>query len=447
MLCLSGVFFCPPPVMSGDFSTTIDIMARQIYNDNIHLTDENPGIRMKRTATGTVPPQTRTKQSGFIATVSPRITIGYDAPRTSAKVSARLLFSDLDESDDVDQFYDGSFGYQLTPYTRLTMDGGYSRDSDPGSEIDTTGRSYSVTTVRDRHNYGAGLESNLSEISLVRLNYGYRQSDYSTPRLRANNFKSHSLSVSYTRDTGEILERSYVYTNTRFMNYKTINTEQNNVSLVLGAGYQLSEAFSLRAGAGISYSHETFNDTRVRLLSPPPFPYPHELVRFEQSQQEWSPAGNIQLDYQGEWTKTSLKYSYDVQPASGRGTMARLTEVRLDVSRRLGEFLTIRGFSSYFLYKRDGILDPPPLADAAALAWHNNWSSPLLRRDKRHGLDEKTLNLGLEASYTFNRHFSLTGNYTHTRKKQEIDRGNHWQLSDAKQNRFFIRLNYRYSFE
>ncbi len=362
VFCLICLFSSPYNAVGGDFSTTTSIEIRQTYNDNIFLVDENPEIRMKDSATGTREENTRTKSSDSITTISPGIGIDYESPRSSAEISARLNFlrySDLNDLNDVNHFYRGLFKYQLTPYTRFTLDGSYVRDSDPGSETDITGLSYG-TSVRHRQSYGAGLEFDLCELSLIQLNYSYGRDDFGDSSLasdntyaqrlnrEANNSKTHTLSLFYTRDISDILDRTFVYSNTRYLNYKTMRAEQDNVSTVMGAGYQLSETISLRAGAGVRYSHENFNSHQLRLIADPPF---YELIEVERRQEQWAPVGHAQLEYNGEWTTARLQYSHDVQPASGEGTMTQLTEVRLDISRRFGEFFNIRGFSSYFFMK------------------------------------------------------------------------------------------------
>lgn len=426
VFCLLCLFSFSNPAVGGDLSTTTSITIKQAYNDNIFLVDEDPEIRLRPAATGPGQPQTNTKSSDFITTISPGIAVKHEGPRTTISISGRLDFlryADLSDLNDVSHFYNGLFRYQLNPYTRLTLDGSYIRDSDPGSETDITGLNYG-TDVRHRQNYGAGLEFDLSELSLIRLNYRYSQDDFSKSSLgtddtdarrrqrEANDSKTHHASIFYTRDISDLIERTFIYSNMRYLNYNTTNTEQNNISMVMGGGYQLSETISLKADAGMRYSHEKSNRIQRRQLTLPPF---YEYTIVEQRRGEWGPAGHAQIEYQGLWTWVRLKYSHDVQAASGMETMTRLTEVRLDASRRFGEFFTITGFNSYFLHAG-------------------------------HEVDEKTLNLGMTINYELSQYFSLTGKYTHTRKREELGQREQWVLPDAGRNMFFVSLTYKYSF-
>ncbi len=383
-----------PPAVAGDFSYTVLTDVLQVYDSNIFLASDKAADE--------------TKLSDFITTISPAMELAYQTERSRTAVTIRQdisRYAEYDELDNVGQSYKGRFGYAINELSSIDLSAGYRLDHSADSELETSGLLLD-TTERKRRNLGGEIQYALSEKSGASLSYGFARDDYSNddPDSEFN-----TVSLTLTREV-DWLPEAYVYGSGGVMFYQTDYSRQNSTSAVLGGGFRLSEEISLNIDAGVRKSQEKYDEWGVQWLRVPPY---YRLVTIERSEEEWGQIAHFQIAYQGEATTVNLDFSYDMQPASGRGTLTERTQIGLDVVRRLNEECRVRGFSSYFLNYREGL-------------------------DQRYNVDETTVNLGIDLTYDFNRYVSLSGQYLHTLSQDDEDG------TEADRNRFWVRLALKY---
>lgn len=479
----------PSIAVGYTFNVTLSVM--QAYNDNLFFVDEDrlleedgeqvAGENGETAETETPFDPREPELADYITTTSPGFQFGYATSRIESMLTVRydfLQYTEYSDLDDIDQDYAGSIDYELTEYTRLDLDASYKRDSSPDRDFESTGLVLG-TAIRGRQDYGVAVEHDLSEKSMLLMGYNYAQDDFSTSSLdnklveldeaitaededieltagdngelepsyaeqlrasrKAVDSKIHSASLSYSRDIGDWFDNSFVFSTARYLHYETSQSIQNNLTMVLGGGAELTETISFRVDGGLQYTHEDYDYQQLKLLVERPF---YDQVEVMRTQEEWGPVVHAQLDYQGEWTAASFKFGYDVQPASGKGTLTERTEFRLDLARRMGEHFKARGYATYFMNNRDGVEQLLPLVDEGALAVHNDLPPLKDRLEEEgkplYGVDEKSLTLGVELNYEVNEYFNLVGQYSYTMLEKELTN------SDARRNRVFLRLDFKY---
>lgn len=477
-------------IASGySFDVTLSVM--QVYSDNLFLVDANRLLEEDETQVEEERSETAETEAtfdprepeleDFITTISPGFQLGHASSRIESMLTVRydfLHYSEYSQLNDIDQDYAGSIDYELTEYTRLDLDAAYKSDSSPDRDFDTTGLVLG-TAIRGRQDYGLALEHDLSELSKFLLGYNYSQDNFSTssldnrlielegalaaeednPELTANELselepsyaeklrasreaidsKIHSLSLTYNREVGDWFDNSYVFSTAQYLHFETSESIQNNLTMVLGGGSELTDTIAFRIDGGLQYTHEDYDYQQLKLLSERPF---YDMVEDMGTQEEWGPVVHAQLDYRGEWTTASFRFGFDVQPASGRGTLTERTELRMDLAHRMGEHFNARGYATYFMNNRDGVEQLPPMADEEALAVHNAFPSLKDRLEEENeplfGVDEKSITLGVELNYELNRYVNLVGQYSYTMLEKELIN------SDARRNRVFLRLDLKH---
>lgn len=421
------------------------IQLSEEYNDNIFLIDEDRSVAEEL--------------DDFITTVSPRLQLGYVLDRLRTDLHARvdfLQYAEYTELNDEDQFYDMNVDYDFDEYTRLNFSAGYKRDSSRDQDLEESGLLLG-NTVREKQTYRFSAAHAATVFSSLNFTYAFVKDDFFESEIddqrdlldeeelrkqrQLSDSRLHSASMTYSYDTGRWWTDSSMYITTNYLNYHTERSVQNNVTMVLGLAYTYDDTFSIRLDGGIRYSHEDYDDQRLKLLAAPPF---FETLDTERSQEEWGPVGNLTLGYKGESTSIGLSCSFDVQPSSGQGTLTEKTEFRLDVKKRLAEDLRMNFYSSYIINARDGLLEEEPIADAAALAVHNAipaLQALLAEEPEEFGeVDEETFNTGVKMIWEINRSFTLTGSYSYTVFRKNLSE------SEARRNLVSLRLSYNYSF-
>ncbi len=503
----------------------------QVYNDNIFFIDQDKPTAeeieaweeaAEQGAEAEEPPEPevlgeageeeeetpREKElSDWVTVLSPGIELGYENDKCTALLKAKYDFYQYEkyrELNDIDYQYSGEAAYDATPYTRVTVDASYKRDSSPDRDLEGAGLILG-TYIRDKQEYSVSVDHELTEYSTFNIIYSYRQDDFLTSDLdeqiaalqqaeldelaaeaeealqeaeaeaeaeeanqgeeseggsdaeeeeeeltpaeellmerEARDFKMHSVAFTLNRDTGALLTDSYIFSTANYVQYATHTSVQDTFTLVAGIGYSYDEAFSLRVDGGARFSHEDYDDVQLKLLADYPF---YDQVDVERQQDEWGPVAHASISYSSEWTTTSLDFSYDMQPASGKGTLTERTALRFGHIRRIGELFKIHCFASYLFNNRDGVYQLEPLADEEAFEVHNE-IEPLRERleeeiEPLYGVNEKSWIAGLEANWKLNRYCTLTGQYTYSTLEKKLI------YSDASRNFFSLRLDIRYPF-
>lgn len=479
---MAGIFFLAPAAIGAEYAVTPTLGIEERYNDNIFLIDEDRArdvtdeIRDETEDAGETLPF-EPQLDDYITTLSPGLKLMYDTEKLTSLITLRLDFlwyADLTDLNDTNEYYKGDFGYALTDYTRISVEAGYIKDSNPDRDLESTGLLLG-STIRKRQRYAFQAEHDLTPASGVSFLYRYDKDDFSNSSVddlltelaraeaeriareaaergeeppqtgdisrnihRRIDSRANTFILGYIHDVSRWMPNTTGFSNLEILNYETDETTQNNVMFSIGAEYELSELFKLRGDIGVRYSHEKFDDIQLKLLPEEPF---FEEMFVERTQDDWGPVGHLALDYQGEATNASLKFGYDVRPASGRGTLVKRTEFRFDVGRWFAEHFRANAFATYFMNKIDPVSPLPDIADEESLSVHNDipaLQARLEREIEPIGVDEKVLIAGAGLTYDFNRYITLSGSYSYTVYKREFND------SDARRNLVFLRLDFNY---
>ncbi len=466
---------------AGQTSCNVSLHTLHVYNDNIFFVDQDKPTAQEIEAgeDGAIAesedrenPREK-ERSDWTTTLSPGIELGYEDDEFKALLKAEynvVQYQKYTQLNDIDYTYSGELQYDATPYTSIAVGASFKRDSRPDRELETSGLIFG-TFIRDKQDYSLTISHELTEYSMLNFTYNYRQDDFSSSDLddqiaairqaeldelaveaeeekerllqnrKAQDSRMHAASVTLSRDTGALITDSYMFTTTSYLHHASKQSIQDTLMMVAGIGFSYDEVFSIRIDGGARYSHEKYDDVQLKLLAA--YPY-YEQIDIERQQDVWGPIAHASVQYNSEWTTSSLDFSYDVQPASGKGTLTERSQLRLGHTRQLSEFITIHGFASYIFNSRDSVYQLDPIADEAALAVHNAIAPLRERLEKKveplYGLSEKSWNFGIEATWDFNRYCTLTGQYSYvTLKKENI-------YSEASRNRFLARLDIKYPF-
>lgn len=394
-LCCLGPLLQDAPVLAGDFNCNLLMGALQVYNSNIFLASDQD--------------TDDAKISDFVTTVTPAVEMVYETGKSKTALTVRqdiARYAEYDDLNRVDQSYDGKVDYALSELSSVSLNAAYKVDHSADSDLETSGLMLD-TTKRERTNFGGEMQHAFSEKILGSLSYGYSREDYASGDYTDS--EANNVSFTLSREVGWLPD-AYVYGSGGALFYQTDYSRQNNISAVLGGGFRLTEGISLNFDAGVRKSRETYDEWTLEWLRSPPY---IQLVAVERTEEQWGKVAHFRIAYEGESTNANLKFSYDVQPASGRGALTERTQVAFDIGRRLSEACRVRGFSSYFLNYRDS-------------------------SSNRYNVDESTVDLGIDLTYDLDRYFSLGGQYRYT-LNQDDEEGD-----EADRNQFLLRLSYKY---
>jgi hypothetical protein len=384
MVVLISIF--PNYGKADEFKLTPVIGAGEEYNDNLFFDTGN-------------------EIDDTITTVFGGLELLNRTERLDLNLSARLngvMYADNDDLDDVEQFYKGSAGYKITELVKLAANGGYSEDSRPDRDIETTGI---VFTGVERKRWNGGLSGDviLSEKSIASMSYAYQQDKFDKPAFV--DYEFHTANLGFTHDFSEILPRVIGRINAGYSYYDTDDTDVEILYATLGFSRALTEIFDLLVDAGVRYSTSEFQVAGF-------VPFPPFLVTTTETEHDWGPHGRIVLSYKGEKTRSDISAAKEIQPASGRNGTADRTSFLFSIRHRFAEKFSARMSAEYFLNK----------ADAGELA--------------RNAIDEQTVSIRPGLSYEIIDHLVLTASYTFTRVKYKVSD------TDAERNRVFVRVSY-----
>lgn len=292
--------------------------------------------------------------------------------RLDVSLSGRAInqdYADNDDLDGLDQDYKGRIGYRLAPHLRATLDGSFSRDTQPDRDIEVTGMVLGTAT-RDTQQYGLGFQYDLTDITSAVLSYQYQDRDYEGSRYSDYNY--HQAGLGFTHRLDKHINNTTGRLNFNYAHYDYTATQLDYYGATIGFLHRLTELWHLQIDAGARYVESEFRFSGGKLTN-----------------EGWGGVGKLEFGYQGQYGATRLTVSHDVGASSGLdGTVERSSGV-LDLSYRFAE--KVRAGISSGYYRN--------IADSGELALNDTDEDTVnLRPYLRAGLTDT---LFLEASYTY----------------------------------------------
>jgi hypothetical protein len=376
----------PFGAMADDFKLIPTVGVRGDYDDNLFFNTTN-------------------EVDDYITRIFGGLELLNRTERSSLNLSAKLnglIYADNDDLNDVEQFYKAGIGYRITEQMGIKAGGGYSEDSRPGRDIETSGIVL-TGVIRKRWQGHLSSDVTLTEKSAVDVSYAYRQDKFD--KAEFVDYKFHTANLGFTHDFSKILPRVMGRINAGYNYYNSDDTDIENVYATVGFSRDITEIFYLLIDAGYRYSASEF---KVPVF----VPYPPFLATSTETQYDSGFNGEIVLRYTGETTRADISASQRLEPASGRNGAADRTSFLFNVRKRFAEKFSANLYATYYLNK----------ADAGKLAVN--------------AIDEETVSIRPGLSYEIIDHLVLTASYTYTQVKYKISD------TEAKRNRFYVQLSY-----
>lgn len=234
---LAGVL--PASAQQWEFQPRANVQAS--YEDNITLQPDDP-------------------ESGLGSSLSVTALALRSRERSRLALSAGLRFNEFAENSDLNNataLFAADWSYQM-PRSQFQLNQSFSTQSTLTSELATTGAT-DINRQQYRFRIQPGWTYRLDEVSTLSLSVSYDDVFYEdvadTP---LSNYRNGSVSLSASRSLSERLSLNLATSYGLFESQDDEN-ETENLSVQLGADYQLSETFSLSALAGL-------RRTRVKLI-------------------------------------------------------------------------------------------------------------------------------------------------------------------------------------
>ena len=187
LVTLLAVLLFGKVARTDDFKIIPLLSARQEYNDNIFLSEED-----------TI--------SDFITTLAVGLEVFERTERLDSSLSARvapLFYADNTELNEVDQFYRGQFNYRMTPNLDFGGNAAYIIDHRPDRDLAVTGLILGPERRR-RLDVGGNLGYRISEITAASMFYEFHHEEFNDETL--TDFETHSAAMGLTQDLSTWLE-------------------------------------------------------------------------------------------------------------------------------------------------------------------------------------------------------------------------------------------------
>ena len=378
----------PFAAMADDFKLTPSIGVKGEYDDNLFFNTTN-------------------EDDDFITTIFGGLDLLNRTERLDLNLSARvdgLMYADNDDLNDVEQFHKAGIGYRITERMGIKAGGGYSEDSRPDRDIETSGIVLTGVIRKRWQGYLSG-DVTLSEKSATDVSYAYQQDKFDKPEFV--DYKFHTANLGFTHDFSEVLPRLIGRINAGYNYYDTDNTDIENLYATIGFSRAITEIFNILIDAGYRYSASEF---KVPTIIPTP---PFLITTTTDTEYDSGFNGEIVLGYAGETTRADISASQRLEPASGLNGTSDRTSFVLNVRKRFAEKFSASLYATYYLNK----------ADAGKLALND--------------IDEETVSIRPGLSYEIIDKLMLTASYTYTQVKYKISD------TEAKRNRVYLPLSYR----
>jgi hypothetical protein len=312
-----------PAVGWGDeIKLTPMVAVKEEYNDNLFFSSTN-------------------KASDYITTLSPGLMMQSNTERLKTAFSARIdqrLYLDYTNLDATDQFYTGNVSYAFTPKLSLVANAGYSQDSSPDRDIETTGLVLSAVR-RIRQNYGLSGDYAFSEKTQATLSGQYSQDRYAEFANKSiNDLDSGTGNLMVTHDISTLLPSTKARFGLGYANYQYVNANStiDNYTGTVGLSRPFNEVWTASVDVGCRYTTSQNEITSLQFV--PPFSF--EPVTRTENTTGWGAVGNAVVSYKGEKTTVDFSLSHDIMPAYGFSGATERTALGLNMSRKFTQELS-----------------------------------------------------------------------------------------------------------
>ena len=293
------------PVRADELVLAPSVSLREEYNDNVSAS-------------------TSGRQSDYITTLSPMLTVSEGTERLNASLTGGVNsthYLNRTKSSALGYALKGAGTYMGTPRLSLSTEFGYTRDSSASSIDPAT--SLVVSSRTERQSYRLGGRYRVTERLSTSLGLGYARDDYDSRDYLGTRHYVGNAGFDYnlsSRFTGVTLSQLVT-----FRRDATDISEVNNLSMTLGLSKELNQLWQLSLNAGGRFTMSEFQ------VSGDPNWETHE---------EGGALGGLSLAYKGERLGGTLALSHDLTGASGRSGATRRTGGSLTLSERFTRRLT-----------------------------------------------------------------------------------------------------------
>ena len=170
LFIIVSVSFRINTALGDEFRLTPAIGFQQEYNDNVFFSEVD-------------------KTNDYISTVSPGLRIVNRTEKVDFDISGRsdiLHYDKNNDLDDTEYFSSGKLGYRFSPNIEAHLKSGYSMDSRPDRDIETSG---TILSNIDRKKVTGDFNVNyiITEKTSCAFSYAYDQEDYKDEDVLQNN--------------------------------------------------------------------------------------------------------------------------------------------------------------------------------------------------------------------------------------------------------------------
>jgi hypothetical protein len=232
--------------IAAEFNVIPSLSLSEEYNDNIFLDSSNSK-----------------KEEAFITKVIPGIETFYKTERTDLRLSGRLQqswYSRLSYLDELDQYYNGSINYILTPSLSVSGRAGYTVDSQPDRDILETGLQL-TDDKRQRVNYGVSGAYAINEKMNASLSYDYSKDTFLGSDPLTSDTESNNANLGFTRDLGTYGPGPLTgRMNFGYSRYLYSDSTVDSYRATVGLSSSLSEKWGFLIDVGARRSDTDFTD-------------------------------------------------------------------------------------------------------------------------------------------------------------------------------------------
>jgi hypothetical protein len=363
------------PLGAEELRLTPSLSLKEEYNDNIYMESSD-------------------RKSDFVSTLTPSLEFLRRGELLETQLTARLngvVYAKGNGPDALDQSYRGRLSYRPTPRLSLGAEGGYTRDSQPDRDLETTGLVIK-SKYRKRMDGQGTLQLVLSETTDASISYAFNQELYDDPA--TSDIRSHTATLVLTRDLSGILPLTKGRLIAGYATYDFDTSSVDNWSLMTGVSRSLDEVWSVQLDAG---------GRRTRTKTEYPAAYGGD-----ESDSSWGWVARLSLAYSGEFLSGNISFNRDMTAASGRNGATERTSLTASASRRLTAELSANLSVGYFINNSKG-------------------------GGSDYG-DEDTLNAGMGVSWKLNLDTQLEAGYQYNRIMYSGSQ------SDVDRHRLYLRL-------
>lgn len=315
LLLMAALIAVPAVIQAADTTLVPRLKVRGEYDDN---------VLFSRT----------TEIDDYLGILSPGLEFDYATAVMSLRSTLNLdilRYQDQDELNTENQRYaiDGTFGF----IERLKMTAGllYVDDTTLDSELEETGL-VGVRSDRKRYEGKGGLSYQVTEVSEIRMDYGYTKTDYDF--VRYVDYDLHDLVLAYNRQLGT--GRDTFSVQPFFTRYDSDVSRVQMLGLFLGWIHAFHEKMDLTAYLGVRYSDIEYI-----------------LADRTETENKWGGMADIVLRYSQELAVWSLGYLADLR-YSAYGEPINVHRGYGKVNWRITERFGTEFAVSYYYTKSEG---------------------------------------------------------------------------------------------